>query len=444
MKRFMLLTKLLSLILAFGLVIGCFAGCSSSVKDMNPDDDDDRGSHSSTKDNGEEEESTDPDIESTAPSADATEPSTEATDPSTEATEPSTEATEPSTAATEPSTEPTEPAPTIEVQRIDQVHYTRINGDEIVNVVVQLGYEDNALQFVDKYEDGILILSRTYDGSIERMLTQQEYDQYGSMVANQVNTYDENGNLLEELEYKYGTLVRKRACTYDENGNRLTSDTYEDGEKKYSAVFRYDENDNRIEYVFYARGEEHSRTTYKYDEKGNETERIDYEDGIKDTSWAFVYDENGNVTEQTYFNYKYNYIQQYYYTYNSDGDTLSSACYDGGTQTQNGIWEYDDNGNLLSYESWHYYADEDKTVTYSDMYTYDARGNQITAVHQRDGEETNRYIYTYGRDNFLSGYTQTRDGIILQAAITYDVINVPEDAADEWDTIFTSIKMLHP
>jgi len=126
-------------------------------------------------------------------------------------------------------------------------------------------------------------------------------------------TYDENGNMTEDLRHSWlgeqWVNFRKYTSTYDENGYRTEEiEQYWVGEQwvnvwKYTST--YDENGNMTEDLRQKwQGEQwvnNHKYTYTYDENGNMTEDLRQywqgEQWINDWIWTYTYDENGNRSE---------------------------------------------------------------------------------------------------------------------------------------------------
>ena len=207
-------------------------------------------------------------------------------------------------------------------------------------------------------------------------------------------TYDANGNMLTySIDYGDGELYTE-ARTYDENGNNITIEahgtggyyesTYEGG--KYYAFYEmfYDENGNNNRFVA-VDGDETIEGELWHNEDGVLTRYLaTVKRGDEVSIEEELYDENGNRIKKTV---------------TKDGEVILDI-----TST------YDENGNLVTdvYKS----KEEEGEYSFTETYTYDAKGNAIK-MESVDND----------------GYTSVRD-------VTFRFVYVPYEYSEaEWDNM---------
>ena len=209
---------------------------------------------------------------------------------------------------------------------------------------------------------------------------------------------------------------------FNAQGQVIQSIHYEDYQEKWCRTFTYDENGNLVNEVLQEVGENESvdRTLYHYD--GNTVSGYTGHDGW---NYEAEYDEQGRLLwENTACDYEYdenNYIE---YKYNPDGSYTSTWV---GATCGRFYSHYDSNGNLLEYyggddpgdnpdpsqmSQWNryeyneygdvirseYYCFGELICTYRYEYNYDEDGNWTERVCYADGEEFSRWSHTYSFD----------------------------------------------
>lgn len=130
-------------------------------------------------------------------------------------------------------------------------------------------------------------------------LEEQQYKSDGSLISKYINTHDANGNLTMSKGYKPdGSLLTTRKWKYDSKGNTIESDMGWGIDS-----YKYDGNGNRTEQLNYnPDGTLKLRYTFKYDDKGNKTEEFKYTATgvLKDhNTWTYEYDKQGNWIKRT-------------------------------------------------------------------------------------------------------------------------------------------------
>jgi hypothetical protein len=263
-----------------------------------------------------------------------------------------------------------------------------------------------------------------------RMTEEASYDGDGNLYAKHQYLYDDCDRVVCERHYNSdGQIYNEVSTTYDEAGGIALCKAYVSN----NGIFywyerRYDSQGNMVEEISYnADGSIEFRNEYNYDYELNTTEYLSYDgdsrqaDGrcyvIYDDNGAvvksFSYDDDGDLesykvyetdeagrnTKISFFNalgeldsyeiYEYNalgircriagfdaedsMLYDYNYLYNDYGQPLILD-----ERNRNGLvcrdeYEYDEDGRILSSQS--YYSDDDYNRT---VYSYDAKGNQLS------------------------------------------------------------------
>ena len=263
-------------------------------------------------------------------------------------------------------------------------------------------------------------------------------------------TYDENGNLLEELSQDWDVTASawknyiRKTSSYDEQNNRLTYlyENWDADENLWVASRRY---------------------TYTYDDQHNQLSQ-EREDWVAaSSSWstyqlvAFTYDDKGNnlSAEWDYISNIWKDDWRYSFTYDSAGNRLSykqDIREPNTTEWLNNtryLYTYDSIGNLLIAltERWNIYIDEwyngERTI-----YTYDSIGNLIERIYETAILNTDlwqaasyRFYFSYNENNELI-YELTEKWDIIDSSwyeykkVYYDYDNdgnVTYFAAELWD-----------
>lgn len=202
-------------------------------------------------------------------------------------------------------------------------------------------------------------LIEAYDSSSFRPLTKYYYDENGSLV--EADCYN-GDNIEQKLEYKDGNCIqRTHYVGYNDNG--IFDDSISLVNKS-----EYDENGNQISNIFYD-ADENMDTEY------DNTIRADY-------------DEYGNCTAETHIGYGRNFMWSYIYSYDENGNVLTEESYLDGVYSGRWIYEYDEAGNKKTAT----YEDEEGRTP--DKMTYNANGTIAEWIHYYNGNMTSRHIYT--------------------------------------------------
>lgn len=170
--------------------------------------------------------------------------------------------------------------------------------------------ENNTLLTKTRFtDDGHIIFE--YD-SHENVVKKSDYDMNGDLEAYTEYTYDQQDREISCITFdKNGSQARKYLTEYDEDGTKTIYSYDANDESEGSTVFKYNENGDVIEHLEYlADGTLNTREVYEYNQDGNETATFTYNgDGSLSFRTETTYDENGNFLD--------------YVTYDSEGNVMN-------------------------------------------------------------------------------------------------------------------------
>ena len=234
-------------------------------------------------------------------------------------------------------------------------------------------------------------------------------------------TYDENGNVVEELEYDgEGELTGRTDYVYDDRGNQVDWKYCE-----YTGIFpvlrnrsktTYDAQNRAVEYAYYDGWKKQSTLTYTYDEDGR-TRSVEHSDG---TRMEYLWDDNGRETscEITQPDGTVS-VEQTAYVYDEKGNILRQSFYTDGELNLNLEYTYDDQGRQIRCVR----TDSGGTSVWE--YRYDDEVHLFTTVYP-DGRT--RFEYSDENGNVIRVEHYDEDGSLTgQTTNTYRVMDVPAD-----------------
>ncbi|MCH5183455.1 MAG: RHS repeat protein [Oscillospiraceae bacterium] len=207
----------------------------------------------------------------------------------------------------------------------------------------------------------------------KRMLYKVSYPILGDWMTYE---YDEWGN-LSVIEYASGS---RSYYTYDDQRRLVRIDEKDGDDKALTAEkWEYDEKDRVIKYTHWSGGT--TTTEYTYDDSGKLIKTVET-GGSVTNQYDYEYAEDGSYTKSS--KDSEGHVLVWYYT---AGDDPLAQYTDDVKQKE---YTYDENGNLLKYESFY----EGEVFEY-ESYTYDSTGRLTEkAVSIEPGSETiRRYEY---------------------------------------------------
>lgn len=221
-----------------------------------------------------------------------------------------------------------------------------------------------------------------------------------SGTVKEINTYDENGNILQRFKYITSGLYETCNYNYDSEGKCIGCDFFDRFGNKSGISYEYDEEGKLIKEIsdvskgnqIIRKDDDFEIFSYEYDEDGNMVRKNRLKDENGDSFfyyWAYEYDEDGNIREKTKYDrpdkIEENYLFGKYY------EGIPSSVQYQNKYVSNIKYEaiYDENGNLsrMNRSSKHYVEHEydnegriiksalyDDDVTTDTNYQYDENG----------------------------------------------------------------------
>ena len=208
--------------------------------------------------------------------------------------------------------------------------------------------------------------------------------------------YDAAGNLVLDCLYnKDGVLIYSDYFIYDDEGRVVREELWDTGtySKGLYRTYTYGPNGiERQESGQFEKDPDHYHV-YEYDDKDRLILDTEYSTEFNRSYWycEYVYEDDGTYTTHvTSFDVSKQEMlaSDDYNRYSTDGTLLVKHT---GIQSQNEVYNYDDNGTLLSVEK--YYG---KSLHLTTTYEYDAQGRLVrdyTASPDRDAHAENTYTY---------------------------------------------------
>jgi len=95
---------------------------------------------------------------------------------------------------------------------------------------------------------------------------EQDYVKGGGSHKESVVKYDEEGNIVEEVEYKLGKVVKHFVYQYDDQNNKIKEIEYDPAGKKIKvSEYKYTNNLRTEKAVYDANNKLLSKKTYQYE-----------------------------------------------------------------------------------------------------------------------------------------------------------------------------------
>ena len=234
--------------------------------------------------------------------------------------------------------------------------------------------------------------------------------------------YDENGNLIQEIETYHDGTKDITDYTYDANGN-LAKRVYTDSNGDKSVRdYTYDANGKLIKRVYTDSDGDKEVCDYTYDAKGNLIKEV-YTNSYGNKSISdYTYDAKGNLIKEVY-TYSDGNKSIYDYTYDVNGNLIKDVytSFDGNKSIYD--YTYDVNGNLI--KEVYTYSDGDKSIY---DYTYDVNGNLIKEVYTYYDGDKEVCDYTYdAKGNLLKIIIATTYG--SSGEMRFNLVYIPFDVS---------------
>lgn len=152
-----------------------------------------------------------------------------------------------------------------------------------------------------------------YDSN-DKLLGVKTFDQGRNLLFEQINTYDQEGNLVQMDQIHIANkTTRKTTYAYNAKGERIEQIRYEpNGDLKDSRTYAYDAQGNEIEQRFTGAQNNFIQFLSQYDEQNNLISQRWYTkagEQTQHTTYTYAYDEFGNwTTKRRYSNGELNMV----------------------------------------------------------------------------------------------------------------------------------------
>ena len=267
------------------------------------------------------------------------------------------------------------------------------NGEVIA--VEEYTYDESGNKIATlRYYNGRLSQKMEYD-SEGTVITNLEYDENGNIDRGFETKRDASGKIVEKIAYLWGSKVN--VTCYDENGREI-SDTsyYENGEVDSVYEYAYDDAGNLVQET--CRSSDGSYDIVCYDAEGNV---LSWVRGEGEERWEETWDHWGNIL--SYYWYRNDEPMEWQlYTYNEDGQMLSSVAYGEDSSGEIGflcksIYYYNEKSLLVRVED--YYYEDSQIPDLVETYKYDPADRLIrNYIFDRDGSLMRWNEYTYNAE----------------------------------------------
>ena len=230
-------------------------------------------------------------------------------------------------------------------------------------------------QNTDRNNDGVVDSVKNYEYDTNNNVTHitdtasstnedLSYDNSNNLLSRQVNSTDNDRDLLESYTYEDGLL------------SRLDLDQQDDGDVESSTTFDYDNSGNLTNYAIDHNGDGTPDTnatyTYENDLVTSFSEDRDH-DGTPDTTMTYSYDSRGNRISHTI--------------------TSSIA----GRPSSLSTFEFDSNNNMTRYER---DDGQDDIIDYIESYSYDGNNNRTRNRRDNNADGTWDFLAVYIYDAY--------------------------------------------
>ena len=299
--------------------------------------------------------------------------------------------------------------------------------------------EKPAIQTVKRTDTRTRVYLVTEYDKNGKVLSEREFNRNGGHLEATTYTYDTNGNLLTKVFEKSGKTVSYVKKNYDNDGNLI--EEYK-GDSKDTLLlqqeYKYESGLLKKEIWYEDDGSVWEYYNYEYNDDGLlQLKTKNGDDDYEYRRWIYEYDENGilsSVTDEMYnhkqisfYDEQGNVVRSDYYT----ADDKLSAIY---------INVFGPFGLVEDYR-----YDSDGKEEYHGKIYYDANGNRMKTVEvDKKGNETVEGIYEYDDDGNLI-HSENKNGYYVYDAeynefgdpiMTHNVCKDPTRSAGTYDDLF--------
>lgn len=324
---------------------------------------------------------------------------------------------------------------------VQQTVYTHDASGRLTEYASTMGFGNGRYTFTYD-EDGNLLEEVTYLDEVdgpnqkETMRNSYRWDIEGNLVSytqswdgTEANHYEYiygmNGKMTTMLSRNSKGVTTTRDRVYDSRGNIIRETIYtgsrSSGETQY--IYTYDAENRLTSETTYTDGKKTHEELRTYHPDGSMVMRM-YQSTRHTEHYLFFYDEQGNLQEEAYYRDGAQ-INSTIYAYDEHGQMVRKIFYVGDEQKECYNYAYDDAGRQVMEE---YLAQDAEYVTLS---TYDEAGNLIVRTVTANGETTETR-YTYDAHGNCIAYEEWTDGeLVMKATQSYTQVKVPARLAEQ-------------
>lgn len=272
--------------------------------------------------------------------------------------------------------------------------------DENGNVITKKWYLNNKLFSHKSYK-------YTFHKDFYKCLVYRE-DKRRRLVGKEIFNYDENGNIIEEIEYHTdGKIRRTKLNLYNVNGNIIKKKVYNHkGIMIIKNNFQYNNNEQLTKQINYDYsisllkrkttfdfGCISYKTIIDFDLNNNELEKKSFEFELSSSKkYSFKYDKMGNKLERDTFDKDDVLLSRDIYKYNDIGHLIEGYEYESDGKLKEKItYEFDDNGKCIELKVYN----SDKILTRTHILTYNENGNLIKSILVKSDKTIMKHIIKY-------------------------------------------------
>ena len=231
-------------------------------------------------------------------------------------------------------------------------------------------------------------------------------------------SYKLKGPLKSITEYNYGyendslELINKKATVYDRQGC-VTSSSYHyipNNKMWYSSIYSntYDEKGDLIEQISYTLTDDTMRDTntyfYSYDVDRYLVKDSFFQEGYH-VKILYEYGAQKKLIKGEEWNFKHNTFEANYFLYDSLGRLCKGEAYEDSVLTREARYTYDSNNNLITINNT-FFADGQVYEKEDWFYKYDGKNNCVEWVIFEDGEQYSKQINKYNEWNQIVEYME--------------------------------------
>ncbi len=198
-----------------------------------------------------------------------------------------------------------------------KVRERRFNGSEHRVIDYKYNSAGKLSNIIKKDRKGNLVQKRvfSYEGNTAKIRVLNNKDQ---LISRIVNKYDDNGNLIENLEYNpNGKRTKKITYKFNDNNKKIEEIKYQKGNFIYRKEFAYNNNNQLVEIQKeQPKDKIHISKIFEYNSEGNLSKEMWYDSMAEEYSHKkYSYNNRGIVKKAEVYYALYNSRMLYRYNY---------------------------------------------------------------------------------------------------------------------------------